>query len=99
VAAVVLALVGLYGVLATVVRQRPAEIGVRMAFGASGRSIFRLVIGQGMRLAALGIAAGCQLSVSHCATVARASRVHPSEFAAPSDRCREARRGQLPSTS
>ena len=56
--AVVLALVGLYGVLATVVRQRTAEIGVRMAFGASGRSIFRLVVGQGMRLAALGIAIG-----------------------------------------
>jgi putative ABC transport system permease protein len=50
--------VGLYGVLATVVRQRTAEIGVRMAFGASGRSIFRLVVGQGMRLAALGIAIG-----------------------------------------
>ena len=54
--AVVLALGGLYGVLATVVRQRTAEIGVRMAFGANGRSIFRLVVGQGMRLAALGIA-------------------------------------------
>ena len=56
--AVVLALVGLYGVLATVVRQRTAEIGVRMAFGATGQSIFRLVVGQGMRLAALGIAIG-----------------------------------------
>jgi len=56
--AVVLALVGLYGVLATVVRQRTAEIGVRMAFGASGPSIFRLVVGQGMKLAALGIAIG-----------------------------------------
>ena len=58
VVAVVLALVGLYGVLATVVRQRTAEIGVRMAFGATGRSIFRLVVGQGMRLAALGIGIG-----------------------------------------
>jgi putative ABC transport system permease protein len=56
--AVVLALVGLYGVLATVVRQRTAEIGVRMAFGATGQSIFRLVVGQGMRLAALGIGIG-----------------------------------------
>ena len=56
--AVVLALVGLYGVLATVVRQRTAEIGVRMAFGANSRTIFRLVVGQGMRLAALGIAIG-----------------------------------------
>ena len=58
VVAVVLSLIGLYGVLATVVRQRTAEIGVRMAFGASGRSIFRLVVGQGMRLSALGIGIG-----------------------------------------
>ena len=56
--AVVLALVGLYGVLATVVRQRTAEIGVRMAFGAEPSGIFRLVVGQGMRLATLGIGIG-----------------------------------------
>jgi predicted permease len=58
VVAVVLALVGLYGVLATVVRQRTAEIGVRMAFGAEPSGIFRLVVGQGMRLAVLGIGIG-----------------------------------------
>jgi putative ABC transport system permease protein len=58
VVAVVLALVGLYGVLATVVRQRTAEIGVRMAFGAQPAGIFRLVVGQGMRLATLGIGLG-----------------------------------------
>ena len=56
--AVVLAAVGLYGVLSTVVRQRTAEIGVRMAFGASAKSIFQLVIGQGLRLSAIGIALG-----------------------------------------
>ncbi|HSA55925.1 MAG TPA: ABC transporter permease [Gemmatimonadaceae bacterium] len=58
VVAVVLASVGLYGVLSTLVRQRTAEIGVRMAFGASGTSVFRLVVGQGMRLAVVGIGAG-----------------------------------------
>ncbi|HEX7121904.1 MAG TPA: ABC transporter permease, partial [Gemmatimonadaceae bacterium] len=58
VVAVVLAGVGLYGVLATLVRQRTAEIGVRMAFGASGPSVFRLVVGQGLRLSVVGIAAG-----------------------------------------
>jgi putative ABC transport system permease protein len=58
VVAVVLALVGLYGVLATVVRQRTAEIGVRMAFGAEPSGIFRLVVGQGMRLAVLGMGIG-----------------------------------------
>ena len=56
--AAVLAAVGLYGVLSTVVRQRTAEIGVRMAFGAPTRSIFQLVIGQGLRLSAAGIALG-----------------------------------------
>jgi len=56
--AVVLAAVGLYGVLSTVVRQRTAEIGVRMAFGANTSSIFQLVIGHGLRLSALGIALG-----------------------------------------
>jgi putative ABC transport system permease protein len=56
--AAALAAVGLYGVLSTVVRQRTAEIGVRMAFGAGSASIFRLVIGEGMKLSAAGIALG-----------------------------------------
>jgi putative ABC transport system permease protein len=56
--AVMLAAVGLYGVLSTVVRQRTAEIGVRMAFGAPTSSIFQLVIGQGLRLSAAGVALG-----------------------------------------
>jgi len=56
--AVLLASVGLYGVLATVVRQRTAEIGVRMALGAAPAGIFKLVVGHGMRLGAAGIAIG-----------------------------------------
>ena len=56
--AVVLSAVGLYGVLSTIVRQRTAEIGVRMALGSSKQDIFRLVIGQGMRLSLMGIALG-----------------------------------------
>ena len=54
----VLAGVGLYAVLATAVRQRTAEIGVRMAMGAQPARIFRLVVGQGFRLSAIGIAGG-----------------------------------------
>jgi putative ABC transport system permease protein len=56
--AVLLAGVGLYGVLSTVVRQRTAEIGVRMALGAAPASIFGLVVGHGLRLSAAGIAVG-----------------------------------------
>jgi predicted permease len=53
-----LAAVGLYGVLSTAVRQRTAEIGVRMTLGAEPTGIFQLVVGQGFRLTAFGIAAG-----------------------------------------
>ena len=56
--AALLAGVGLYGVLATVVRQRTAEIGIRMALGAQPQSIFRLVVGEGLRLTAIGVAIG-----------------------------------------
>jgi predicted permease len=56
--AAVLAAVGLYGVLATTVRQRTAEIGVRMAFGASNGSIFGLMIGEGLKLSAAGVGVG-----------------------------------------
>ena len=56
--AIVLAAVGLYGVLATVVRQRTAEIGMRMVLGASRASIFGLVLGECLRLSAVGVAVG-----------------------------------------
>ncbi len=61
--AIVLAAVGLYGVLSTVVRQRTPELGMRMAFGAPSRSIFRLVIAQGVRLSAIGIGCGLVAAV------------------------------------
>jgi putative ABC transport system permease protein len=53
-----LAAVGLYGVLTTVVRQRTAEIGVRMALGAAPSDVHRLVVGYGLKLSSAGIAAG-----------------------------------------
>jgi predicted permease len=58
VVAVILATIGLYGVLATIVRQRTAEIGMRMVFGAEQKDIFRLIVLEGLRLSVAGIAAG-----------------------------------------
>jgi putative ABC transport system permease protein len=56
--AALLVAVGLYGVLATVVRQRTSEIGVRVALGASPIAILRLVLAHGLRLTASGLALG-----------------------------------------
>lgn len=53
-----LAGVGLYGVLSTIVRQRTAEIGVRMAIGAAPKNIFGLIVGSGLRLSITGIVLG-----------------------------------------
>jgi predicted permease len=61
--AALLAAVGLYGVLSAAVRQRTAEIGVRMALGATPESVFRLTVGQGLRLSALGIGFGILAAV------------------------------------
>ena len=62
--AVILASVGLYSVLSTAVRQRTSEIGVRMAFGAEQGTIFRMMVGQGMKLSAIGIALGIGLALA-----------------------------------
>ena len=56
--AVTLALIGVYGVMAYTVTQRKQEIAVRLALGASRADVLRLVVGQGTKLAALGIAIG-----------------------------------------
>ena len=58
IAALLLAVAGVYGVLAGSVAERTRELGVRSALGATPRDIVRLVIGQGGRLAAIGIVLG-----------------------------------------
>jgi putative ABC transport system permease protein len=62
--AALLVAVGLYGVLSTVVRQRTAEIGVRMAVGAEPGQILRLVVGHGLRLSAAGVLLGLVSAVA-----------------------------------
>ena len=62
--ALVLAAIGLYGVVSFSARQRTREIGVRVALGASDRDVRRLILGQGMIVAAIGIVLGLGASVA-----------------------------------
>lgn len=86
--AAILAMIGLYGVLATTVRQRQTEIGVRMAFGASQGNILSLVIGQGLRLSAggilLGVIAAIALTRVMASLLVGVSATDPATFVAMS---------------
>jgi predicted permease len=60
--ALVLACIGVYGVLAYSVAQRTREIGVRMALGAKPLDVTRMILGRGLRLSAIGLIAGAALA-------------------------------------
>jgi ABC-type antimicrobial peptide transport system permease subunit len=62
--AVLLAVVGVYGVMSYVVSQRHREIGVRMAMGASRGAVLRFVLGRAMRRAGVGVGIGMLAAVS-----------------------------------
>jgi predicted permease len=62
-AGLVLAIVGVYGVISYFVTQRSHEIGVRVALGASSSSVQRLIVRQGLALAAVGISIGTPLAL------------------------------------
>ena len=59
-----LAIVGLYALVSFLVAERTHEIGLRMALGADARDVLRLVLGYGVRLAGMGLAAGVPVALA-----------------------------------
>jgi putative ABC transport system permease protein len=62
--ALVLAAVGIYGVMSYAVSQRTSEIGVRIAIGAEGKDILKMIVADGARLAGAGLTIGLLLAIA-----------------------------------
>jgi ABC-type antimicrobial peptide transport system permease subunit len=78
--ALLLACIGIYGVLAYLMSQRVPEIGVRMALGASARDVMQLVLGQSLRMIFVGVGLGIAASVAAGRLLERlVSGVRPTE--------------------
>ncbi len=60
----ILAVIGVYGVMAYVVLQRTTEIGVRMALGARTADVLRMVVGQSMQVTAIGVLLGTAVALA-----------------------------------
>ena len=75
--ALVLAAIGLYGVMAYAVTQRTQEMGIRLALGASPRALLGMIVTQGMRLTAIGVAAGLVLALAAFGSIGAVRAILP----------------------
>jgi len=83
--ALLLTITGVYGVLSYIVAQRRKELGIRVALGASASNVIGLVMGQSIRLAALGLLLGATLALGvariFAANIVRLDTYEPAAFA------------------
>jgi putative ABC transport system permease protein len=69
--ALLLSAIGIYGVISYLTSQRTQEIGVRVALGASSRDVLRMVLGEGMRIALIGVFLGLAAALVMTRLIAR----------------------------